>query len=287
MNRNLLLAGGTFLIIGGVAYWYLSRENGNGECVSGTEKCVGNDLYRCINGKWELIEAASPTCINPCEGDCGAEGFTACRGDNLCICTNGNWQLLERNSSKCLSGKTHKECFVTQDGYSVCLDVPGHGTNKCWGPNFPSYGSQGCSCAPPKKCYPEFYCDTDYTNLCMDYAVAEYIEAVATGPEPEEASCYLEDTTGSKMLAGNILTGEFYYKWAWPGDMIRMKIAVGVGNEYTWIYDETHIIYFGGDGSITINKIFERQAIEWIYFYGRGGFGGRIDKFVGILSSAQ
>ena len=32
------------------------------ECEEGDRKCAGYDLYKCIGGKWALIEANSPEC---------------------------------------------------------------------------------------------------------------------------------------------------------------------------------------------------------------------------------
>lgn len=34
-------------------------------CTEGDTKCIGSDLYECINGQWQIVEEASPECIGP------------------------------------------------------------------------------------------------------------------------------------------------------------------------------------------------------------------------------
>ena len=69
------------------------------ECTEGETKCVGYDLYKCINGKWQLVESNSEQCgyVPP---EC-TEGETKCVGYDLYKCINGKWQLVERNSTQC------------------------------------------------------------------------------------------------------------------------------------------------------------------------------------------
>ena len=68
-------------------------------CTEGETKCVGYDLYKCIGGKWQLVERNSEQCgyVPP---EC-IEGATKCVGYDLYKCIGGKWQLVERNSEQC------------------------------------------------------------------------------------------------------------------------------------------------------------------------------------------
>jgi len=296
MSRALLLGGGLALVAGGVAYYFLKQqeEDENGaSCEEGSEKCVGHDLFHCTNGKWVKIQENAESCMNPCTGNCGAEGWTMCEGDNLCICENGEYRLFQAHSSKCTSGLSHKHCFVDADGFSVCLSIPGHGTDYCWGPKFPFYSSAGCSCVPPKHCYPEQWCDTTYSKLCMNLASNAWFEAnLHSGGDDEDISydyVYTKDCTLNHDLAigANRFLADLYYKWATPGDAIDIAIAAGIGAQYSWIYNQRHWIWLGGDGVISNQTMsFPRQGVEWIYVVcDRVGFSGRITSVLGTLSS--
>jgi len=41
--------------------WSVNIENG--ECINGTQRCFGTDLYECQDEQWFLIEANSPQCV--------------------------------------------------------------------------------------------------------------------------------------------------------------------------------------------------------------------------------
>jgi len=69
------------------------------ECEEGEQKCIGYDLYQCINGKWVKIKQNAEECgyVPP---ECN-EGEQKCVGYNLYQCINGRWQLVEVNSEQC------------------------------------------------------------------------------------------------------------------------------------------------------------------------------------------
>lgn len=58
---------GIIILVGGgllaAALYYAMKTRAG--CVEGDRKCVGYDLYECINGEWVLIEEDSPTCGYP------------------------------------------------------------------------------------------------------------------------------------------------------------------------------------------------------------------------------
>ena len=69
------------------------------ECTEGETKCVGYDLYSCVNSTWVLQEQNSPQCdyIPPVCTD----GETKCVGYSLYECVSGEWVLIEENSPEC------------------------------------------------------------------------------------------------------------------------------------------------------------------------------------------
>ena len=81
MNINKKVAAGIGLIAGALGLYLWTKKAK--PCTEGAKKCVGADLYTCINGKWVLTEANSPTCVTPpscsVDTDCPA-GF---------VCQNG------------------------------------------------------------------------------------------------------------------------------------------------------------------------------------------------------
>jgi len=93
------IIGGSLLLAG--ALYYMYREGLlpfiPPECKPGEEKCKNTDLYRCIRGRWKLVERNSPKCITP---EC-VEGEEKCENTDLYRCIKGKWELVERNSPKC------------------------------------------------------------------------------------------------------------------------------------------------------------------------------------------
>ena len=96
MNASKII--GLLAIAGGATAigWYFVKGKPP-ECTEGDTKCVGYDLYTCVNGEWKLTEENSPTCgyTEPC-----TEGETKCQGaappgaqyESIChLCRNGEW----------------------------------------------------------------------------------------------------------------------------------------------------------------------------------------------------
>jgi hypothetical protein len=79
MNKKV--AAGIGLIAGALGLYLWTKKAK--PCTEGTKKCVGADLYTCINGKWVLTEANSPTCVT----------LPSCSVDADCppgyVCQNG------------------------------------------------------------------------------------------------------------------------------------------------------------------------------------------------------
>lgn len=83
-------------------------------CEDGDERCISNDLYRCIDNNWELIELDSLSC--PCD-----TGKKECRGFDLYECVNGQYKLIEYDSEQC-KPETNNVLFSEPetDGLNYC-----------------------------------------------------------------------------------------------------------------------------------------------------------------------
>ena len=85
-------------------------------CEEEVKKCVGNDLYKCINNSWQVIESCEYGCNEtslecnpkPPAGIICYEGTKKCVGNELQICQNNTWKVLEVCEYGC--NKTLLEC---------------------------------------------------------------------------------------------------------------------------------------------------------------------------------
>lgn len=298
MDKPLLIVGGSVLIAGGLAYWYLSQQNGNGpppppECRNGDTKCIGENLYTCINGKWQLTEKNSPQCIEACwgENECGIPFFTRCdENNNLCRCQDGKWKAAEYNSWKCRSGETHKECFVDPEtNISWCLPVPGEGKDYCWASE-PLYGSEGCSCNPPKQCatgigYP-YWCDTDVQMCIADRGGTHLFEGSQLPGDTHLGQCLTEDISvygDWAVPTHRMVSATINWKNAFPGDMFDVGIYIvslsGMA-QHIW---KGEIAWWGGSGvtKFDIPMLFPKQSVYMVQVYvAENGRDPELDYFV-------
>jgi len=65
----------------------------------GSFKCIGNDMYQCIGGKWVLYAENYTSCMT---AEC-IEGNSVCRGNDLYKCVDGKWILEQQNHPDCVS----------------------------------------------------------------------------------------------------------------------------------------------------------------------------------------
>jgi hypothetical protein len=96
------------------------------ECQEGQEVCRDNDLYRCINGKWTLVEKNSSRCITvpPPVPEC-KDGDEKCIGDDLYRCVNGSWVLVEKDSMSCLFGGIDARVLALGAGVAILGGLAG------------------------------------------------------------------------------------------------------------------------------------------------------------------
>jgi hypothetical protein len=79
---------------------FLWTRKAEAACEEGQTKCEDTDLHACVDGKWQLIEANSPSCGGGPIPECNA-GDTKCVGVDLYTCVDGEWQLTEEDSDSC------------------------------------------------------------------------------------------------------------------------------------------------------------------------------------------
>lgn len=83
MNKKV--AAGIGLIAGALGLYLLTTRKAK-PCTEGTTKCVGADLYACVNGKWVLQQLNSPACITPvsCSVDADCPAGYVCQ-NGVCV----------------------------------------------------------------------------------------------------------------------------------------------------------------------------------------------------------
>ena len=123
-------------------------------CTNGTWKCDENTLFKCISGKWEII--------NTCEGNtqCSTETKSCDTNDNP-KCTNGTWKCEGNALSKCISEtwesiKTCEDntqcnaetgsCDKTENPNTECKDTEHLFANKCEADDVNHCGSHTNDC---------------------------------------------------------------------------------------------------------------------------------------------
>jgi len=271
MNKGLLLAGGTILVAGGLAYWYLSQQQGNG--VKKTcWRCNGTVPESrqfpsgtiCGKGAAEVYPySAAPDCTNPqvpcTQGlnlDCslGWGGIKRCdRWGNLCQCQNGIWVPLELDSYVCEQGIKHLDCFVNEDSQAVCFNTFESGTDLC-----EENTCYHCPCGNGVECQSYAHCASD--NVCIKKAIGETVTQGCEGASAEAPSlehwCY--KWLDEPFAAQQIVTGSIYYKWAAIYDNIKYAVDLYYDGTWTRVIEGDHWNFIGGEGVIgPLSKFFD------------------------------
>lgn len=63
MSKAVKIFAGVGIATAAAIWYFLLR--GKAQCTNGDSKCIGDDLYTCINGIWQLTEENSPLCVGP------------------------------------------------------------------------------------------------------------------------------------------------------------------------------------------------------------------------------
>jgi len=272
MNRTLLLAGGGILVAGGLAYWYLSQQNGNGngaKCEDYTteSECEAHGCYWYFGSCHNL-----PPGVEPCEllGECypGVAGWQRCdMYDNLCRCNGSNWYCIGEDSQICKNDVTRGMCAVNQDGLVMCLETSQQGSDEC---NLtPGSVGEGCSCAVG-DCHPAAWCDP-IKKLCWKRALNVPISADESNWTCQHNpgggnTCYfeLDETYGALALDGML-----GYKWGgWIAYGIDWRIDGYYHKTGQWRELESGRIEWAyvPDGEIVVQARFPAQAIDILAF---------------------
>lgn len=272
MNRNLLFAGGLFLIGGGLAYYMLANQNGGGgfRCSNfrTQQTCEANGCYWC-NGICKSTPCGEE---HECEGPCLYEGQKDCdRYNNLCVCHNGEWELLDLDSPLCHAGEKYYKCLASVNNVTACIETIGPNQDECERPYF----SYGCPC---------------YSTLCDDFHICDNrvyrcVERASLNISADNSNweqcfpttnlswCSGLDASGQtcdfdlgKEYGATILTGTFGWQWSLWGSEFRVRIygyLDGVG----WTFlGERYFTSWGSDGEGSISLNFAAQGLSKLRF---------------------
>jgi len=295
MDRKLLIIGGTILTAGGLAYWYLLQQNGNGpsptkcEDYKSQSECLAHGCYWYFNSCHKM-----PHGVEPCEllGECypGVTGWQRCDGfDNLCRCNGISWSCVEEESQICKNDITRGMCAVNQDGLVLCLETSQQGIDEC--ALIPGSIGEGCSCAVG-NCHPMAWCEP-INKICVKKAINVTLSLDDTNWE-----CKQLDIPGhggnvctyvlNEPLAVTKLDGMFYWKWGFFGVSARFYIDIYYNGVWEQIYYNDWGWMMGDTGVETVNVIFETtKAIEKIRFTAESNDGDtniKPSSFVGWLN---
>lgn len=274
MDRNLLLAGGAVLAVGGLAYWYLSQQNGNGNGVkcedyNAQTECEAHGCYW-YNGTCHSAQPPPHGCIGPCmyEGqtDCDQQG-------NLCICHNGEWELQQLDSPLCITGEKHYACLPSVNKIVACMPTVGPGVDICTDPYF----SYGCFCNPPDMLCDEFHFCDERVHRCVELRALTISADNSTWEQCQTTTnfpwCQCFDCSGQtcdyelgREYAASTLTGTFGWEWSLWGSEFKLRLygyLEGVG----WtLLGEKMLMSWGDTGEETVIFNFARQGISKLRF---------------------
>jgi len=284
MKRNLLIAGGLFLIGGSLAYYYLSQQNGNGQPSCRTydgdpQGCQQQQCYYWSDG----------TCRNypegqiPCDPDnisytCHP-GFTGMKRcdifKNQCQCDGTNWNLLEPDSQICRDEIRHTECWVNAEDYATCLNTYETGNDLCellneigcpCGGSVLCGGHTGASWCSPRlmECIAEagnlnISADNSNWNNCFNTTTLPWCDWFSNGQ-----TC---DYSLDKEYAASNLSGAF--SWEWSQYLASFKLRVyGYLEGYGWtqLGSEKEFTSYGTEGSSDFNLNFTKQGLSKLRF---------------------
>lgn len=244
MNKNLLLLGGTVLVAGGLAYWYLSQTNGGGGVPPPDHECYGACYY-----KNQL--------------DCDQHG-------NLCICRDGQWEFYKKNA--CTPGEYKQDCLPSFNDIATCIYTAGSGADKCDNLGF----STGCGCSPPElNCDVYHFCDAR-VHRCIENSPGLNISAYNNWErcfyteKPYCSDCCDNATKSGQTCdfdlggewAASSLIGQITYEWT--GFIGISTNIYGYLDGVGWSYLGNH--HGVGEGPHELHISFAKQGLSKLRF---------------------
>lgn len=209
-----------------------------------------------------------------CQGSCFWEGATDCdANDNLCKCINGEWTLLEPNSEACLSGIKHNECFPSIPGNIItCLPIPGIGADLCDDLGFS--GSCPCidaSCDVFHLCDTRvFRCIKKASNISISADNSNWEQCQASTnfdwcqcPDCSGRTC---DYALDKEYAATTLIGTFGWEWSFWGSEFTLRVYGYLDGVGWTLLGQKMITSWGATGEAIITLQFAAQGISKLRF---------------------
>jgi len=289
MDRTGLLIGGTFLIIGGVVYYFLIQmakgNNGNGtNCTDWKNKtdCENAGCYWYNNSCHKDQQTTTSceqkttqeTCTIPChwyDGSCHTKpqpcqglgacntwlnGWQTCDGyKNLCRCDGTKFNLIEENSTICKDNIKYQMCGVNYLGIVACLSQAGYGTDEC---DAILTRGEGCSCSRG-NCPNDMHCAPDMK--CVKIAKAQYLSKVCggvdyfDGDQNSLGTHWCTKILDKPLCAEQILGGtKIYFEWLALFDQLTYAIDFYYDGAWTRVYEGTHTNIGTTECSVTLES---------------------------------
>lgn len=252
-------------------------------CTEGSTKCIGNDLYKCIDGAWTIYQQNAPGCgpgYVPCSslgGGCILDGYKKCDisiPTDLCECDaeTGDFVLVKHNSTDCIQGNECLDCFYNPgEEVNVCARTVGQ-IDKCYVSNY----DYGCSCVD-NQCSSTARC---LYNKCWKKAnggTMNILESYLSDCEQIYGGniCYydlhdgLDGAFPFPFAASNLSNGKIYYKWGPILPTLGAASLCAYNQNVGWrvIWENPALWIVGTEGYFILdNYNFQEMGIEKLSF---------------------
>ena len=211
-QKKTVIAGGILAgvgVAGGLIYYYREPiqkwfcENTGMFCeeplkkctIEGDTKCVGYNLYKCINGEWVLQQTNSSIC-GYAPPEC-IENNTKCVGNDLYKCVNSKWGLYQANSSTCNLCK-NVICADVCVGYDLYTQKCQPSTGACVVDTIKQNNSSVCGYVQTSRVYGTV---TESTTSYNPSAEVPNAEVILTNRETDaEYTTYTDSVGGFEVV---------------------------------------------------------------------------------------
>jgi hypothetical protein len=283
MNRTMLAIGGGVIIAGGLAYWYLSQQNGNGKvCTNYTSQseCENNNCYWWSNNTCHSYREEDDPCVTLNAGPTCYPNVLERRNcdsqtGNLCECNGSEWMLIEENSVVCINNDKYYKCYPNSSDQMYCLPYSGIGTDQC-DSNPLSFGA-GCFAPSGKTCQYQCWPDNRDRMCCLRPQFTTQ-QGYVSVYEPDWVGCEQIYSELFHKVVGNrcffdfdtrpwaiqyLINAQLGWKWGcpWPGCAYDVNLLAYYNEEWTVLIHDTTSGQIDGTFDFGTTRIFPPQGV--------------------------